>query len=195
VGVDLPLGCHNPGPDWGVYLAGCQRKGGCLGAGEGFEEFYGAAFGRLVGQLFLVTGDLHEAEDVVQEAFARAAERWSTIRTYDLPEAWIRRVALNLAASAARRRRRWLAVRVRLAQPPELPPASDEVLELLQALGRLPMSQRQPLVLHYLLQLPVEQVARELGISTGSVKARLFRGRQALAAQLTDPAWEVSDRG
>jgi RNA polymerase sigma-70 factor (ECF subfamily) len=166
-----------------------------LGAGEGFEEFYGAAFGRLVGQLFLVTGDLHEAEDVVQEAFARAAERWSTIRTYDLPEAWIRRVALNLAASAARRRRRWLAVRVRLAQPPELPPASDEVLELLQALGRLPMSQRQPLVLHYLLQLPVEQVARELGISTGSVKARLFRGRQALAAQLTDPAWEVSDRG
>jgi RNA polymerase sigma-70 factor (ECF subfamily) len=166
-----------------------------LGAGEGFEEFYGAAFGRLVGQLFLVTGDLHEAEDVVQEAFTRAAERWSTIRTYDLPEAWIRRVALNLAASAARRRRRWLAVRVRLAQPPELPPASDEVLELLQALGRLPMSQRQPLVLHYLLQLPVEQVARELGISTGSVKARLFRGRQALAAQLTDPAWEVSDRG
>jgi RNA polymerase sigma-70 factor (ECF subfamily) len=166
-----------------------------LGAGEGFEEFYGAAFGRLVGQLFLVTGDLHEAEDVVQEAFARAAERWSTVRTYDLPEAWIRRVALNLAASAARRRRRWLAVRVRLAQPPELPPASDEVLELLQALGRLPMSQRQPLVLHYLLQLPVEQVARELGISTGSVKARLFRGRQALAAQLTDPAWEVSDRG
>jgi DNA-directed RNA polymerase specialized sigma24 family protein len=91
-----------------------------LGAGEGFEEFYGAAFGRLVGQLFLVTGDLHEAEDVVQEAFARAAERWSTIRTYHLPEAWIRRVALNLAASAARRRR-WLAVRARLAPPPELP--------------------------------------------------------------------------
>jgi RNA polymerase sigma-70 factor (ECF subfamily) len=166
-----------------------------VGAGEGFEEFYGAAFGRLVGQLFLVTGDLHEAEDVVQEAFARAAVRWSTIRTYDLPEAWFRRVALNLAASAARRRRRWLAVRARLAQPPEQPPASDEVLELLQALGRLPMSQRQPLVLHYLLQLPVEQVARELGISTGSVKARLFRGRRALAAQLTDPAWEVSDRG
>jgi RNA polymerase sigma-70 factor, ECF subfamily len=166
-----------------------------LGAGEGFEEFYGTAFGRLVGQLFLVTGDLHEAEDVVQEAFARAAVRWSTIRTYDLPEAWIRRVALNLAASAARRRRRWLAVQARLAPPPELPPASDEVLELLQALDRLPMSQRQPLVLHYLLQLPVEQIARELGISTGSVKSRLFRGRQALAAQLTDPAWEVSERG
>jgi RNA polymerase sigma-70 factor, ECF subfamily len=166
-----------------------------LGAGEGFEEFYGAAFGRLVGQLFLVTGDLHEAEDVVQDGFARASARWSTIRTYDVPEAWVRRVALNLSASAARRRRRWLAVLVRIAPPPEMPPASDEVLELLQALGRLPMSQRQPVVLHHLLQMPVEEVARELGISTGSVKARLFRGRRALATQLTEPAREVPDHG
>lgn len=166
-----------------------------MGAGEGFDEFYGAAFDRLVGQLFLVTGDLHEAEDVVQEAFARASTRWSTIRTYNVPEAWVRRVALNLSASAARRRRRWLAVLARLGPPPQLPPASDEVLELLQALGRLPMSQRQPVVLHHLLQMPVEEVARELGISTGSVKARLFRGRRALAAQLTEPAEEVPDRG
>jgi RNA polymerase sigma-70 factor, ECF subfamily len=165
-----------------------------LGADEGFEEFYGAAFGRLVGQLFLVTGDLHEAEDVVQEAFARASTRWSTIRTYNLPEAWVRRVALNLAANAARRRRR-LAVLASLARPPETPPASDEVLELLQALGHLPMSQRQPIVLHHLLQMPVEEVARELGISPGSVKARLFRGRRALAAQLTEPAGEVPDHG
>jgi RNA polymerase sigma-70 factor, ECF subfamily len=166
-----------------------------LGADEGFEEFYGAAFGRLVGQLFLVTGDLHEAEDVVQEAFARASTRWSRIRTYNVPEAWVRRVALNLAASAARHRRRRLAVLARLARPPEMPPAPNEVLELLQALGRLPMSQRQPVVLHHLLQMPVEEVAHELGISIGSVKARLFRGRRALAAQLTEPAGEVPDRG
>jgi RNA polymerase sigma-70 factor (ECF subfamily) len=57
------------------------------------------------------------------------------------------------------------------------------------------MSQRQPVVLHHLLQMPVEEVARELGISTGSVKARLFRGRRALATQLTEPAREVPDHG
>jgi len=145
--------------------------------------------------LLLVTGDLHEAEDVVQEALARASTRWSTIRASDVPEAWVRRVALNLAASGLRWWRRRLAVLARLARPPEIPPASDEVLALLEALGRLPMSQRQPLVLHHLLQMPVEEVARELGLSAGSVKARLFRGRRALAAQLTEPAWEVPNHG
>jgi DNA-directed RNA polymerase specialized sigma24 family protein len=51
-------------------------------AGE-FEELYTSTFGRLVGQLFLVTGDLHEAEEVVQEAFTRAAGRWHGLREYD----------------------------------------------------------------------------------------------------------------
>jgi len=56
-----------------------------------FGEFYQAVFGRLVGQLVLVIGDLHEAEDIAQEALARAAARWSRLRDYDVPEAWVRR--------------------------------------------------------------------------------------------------------
>ena len=74
-------------------------------AGE-FEELYTSTFGRLVGQLFLVTGDLHEAEEVVQEAFTRAAGRWHRLRDYDLPEQWVRRVAINLATDGRRRVRR-----------------------------------------------------------------------------------------
>jgi RNA polymerase sigma-70 factor (ECF subfamily) len=165
-------------------------------AGDEFDELYRASFRRLVGQLFLVLGDLHEAEDVVQEAFARASTRWRTLRQYEIPEAWFRRVAFNLAADSGRRRRRWLRALVHLAPPPEVPPASDAVLDLVAALGELPMSQRQPLVLHYLLDLPVEQVAAELGLSTGSVKTRLFRGRHALAAAISRPTQEVtsSDR-
>jgi RNA polymerase sigma-70 factor, ECF subfamily len=50
-----------------------------------FEEFYGGAVGRLLGQLVLVTGDLHEAEEVVQEAFARAFIHWSRLRDYRSP--------------------------------------------------------------------------------------------------------------
>ena len=53
---------------------------------EGFEEFYTATVGRLLGQLFPVTGDLHEAEEVVQEAFARASTHWSRLRDYEVPE-------------------------------------------------------------------------------------------------------------
>ena len=160
-----------------------------------FEQFYDAAFRRLVGQLFLVTHDLHEAEDHVQEAFARASTRWSKLREYEVPEAWVRRVALNLAASSARRARRRLAVLARLAPPPQVPPASDDVLALLDALARLPMSQRQPVVLHYLIGMPQEQVAAALGIATGTVKARLFRARRALAAGLAELITEVKTDG
>ena len=52
-----------------------------------FEEFYGGAVGRLLGQLLLVTGDLHEAEEVVQEAFARAFIHWSRLRDYEVAAA------------------------------------------------------------------------------------------------------------
>ena len=70
---------------------------------EGFEEFYTATVGRLLGVLFPVTGDLHEAEEIVQEAYARASTRWARLRDHDAPEAWVRRVAMNLAADRGRR--------------------------------------------------------------------------------------------
>ena len=52
---------------------------------EDFDSFYGAVFARLVGQLAVVTGDRHEAEDVVQEAMARAASRWARLGPTTLP--------------------------------------------------------------------------------------------------------------
>jgi RNA polymerase sigma-70 factor, ECF subfamily len=158
---------------------------------QGFEEFYTAAVGRLLGQLFPVTGDLHEAEEVVQEAFARASIRWSRIRDYDVPEAWVRRVAMNLAADRGRRRRRQLAALHRTGPPPSVPPVSVEALALAHALRTLPIRQRQAIVLHYLVDLPVEEVAVTLSTSPGTVKSWLARGRRALAARLGEPG-EVS---
>jgi len=153
---------------------------------EGFEEFYTGAVGRLLGQLLLVTGDLHEAEEVVQEAFARASVRWAWLRDYDVPEAWVRRVALNLAAERARRLRRQTRALLRLGPPPQVPAASAEALALLEALRTLPMRQRQAIVLHHLVDLPVEEVARLIGVRSGTVKSLLARGRRALANRLSD---------
>ena len=66
------------------------------------EAFYRANYARLVGQMVPVVGDVHEAEDVVQEAFARASLHWSRVRGYHA-DAWVRRVALNYARSGLRR--------------------------------------------------------------------------------------------
>ena len=60
-------------------------------------------------------GDRHQAEDIAQEAFARALTRWPRIGRYDQPEAWVRRVALRLTIDAGRRRRRAAALSVLLA--------------------------------------------------------------------------------
>jgi RNA polymerase sigma-70 factor, ECF subfamily len=155
---------------------------------EDFSSFYAGAFPRLVGQLLLVTGELHEAEDVVQEAFARASVRWARLRDYDVPEAWVRRVAMNLAADRLRRARRQLAALVRLGPASPVPPVQPEDLALLEALRALPISQRQVIVLHHLLGMPVEEVAATLTIPTGTVKTRLARGRRALAARLGERA-------
>jgi RNA polymerase sigma-70 factor, ECF subfamily len=153
-------------------------------AGE-FEELYTSTFGRLVGQLFLVTGDLHEAEEVVQEAFTRAAGRWHRLRDYDQPELWVRRVAINLATDGRRRRRR-LAVLAQLDAEAAavVPPISVDGLAVAAALATLPRRQRQVVVLHYLLDLPVREVASQLSMPVGTVKSRLARARSALAAQL-----------
>jgi RNA polymerase sigma-70 factor (ECF subfamily) len=149
-----------------------------------FDEFYHAVYGRLVGQLYLVTGDLHDAEDAVQEALTRAAARWARIGGYQTPEAWVRRVAMNLATDGFRRARRRLAVAARLRQGPDPGSSPLDRLAVAEALRSLPLDQRAVVVLHHLLDLPVAQVAAELGVPVGTVKSRLARARGALAARL-----------
>ena len=151
---------------------------------DGFAAFYAGSYRRLLGQLFAVTGDLAEAENALQEAYARAFVRWAQVRDYDLPEAWVRRVALNLAAMGARSLRRRARALLRLGPPAHVPELSPDVLDLHDALRALPLGQRQVIVLHHLVGLPVEEVASELRLATGTVKSRLARGRAAMASTL-----------
>ena len=160
--------------------------------GGSFEEFYTGAVSRLLGQLYLVTGDLYEAEEVVQEAFARASLRWSWLRDYNAPEAWVRRVAMNLAADRARKLRRQARAILRLGPPSAAAEVSVETLALVEALRTLPVRQRQVIVLHHLVGLPVEEVARELRLAPGTVKSRLARGRAAMAGSLDHDRSEVT---
>ena len=157
---------------------------------DDFGDFYQASYPRLVGQLTVMTGSLEGAEDAVQEAFARASTRWARLRDYDMPEAWVRRVALNLATSGLRRTRRQRAALARLRLPATEAGHATDRLAIQAGLGRLSLHYRQVLVLRYGADLSVEQVAQQLRLPTGTVKSRLARARAALGVYLEEPQEE-----
>jgi len=150
---------------------------------DDFDALYAAHFTSLTTQLFAYFGDRQEAQDVVQEAFSRAWARWRHVSAYDEPVAWVRRVAWNLATSNLRRARVAATFRRRYRPVHAAPPTPDRVA-LLTALKALPAKQRQATVLHYLADLPVDQIAALMGVSGGTVKSWLHRARTTLAHEL-----------
>jgi RNA polymerase sigma-70 factor (ECF subfamily) len=155
-----------------------------------FDEVYAAHFGDLTVQLYAYFGDRQEAQDVVQEAFCRAYSRWKTVSRYDDPVAWIRRVAWNLAVSRWRRSRTALNfLRRQRRDEAQLDGPGPDRVALVAALATLPDTQRRAMVLRYLADLSVAEIADRERVPEGTVKSWLHRGRAALAVQLgTDPA-------
>jgi RNA polymerase sigma-70 factor (ECF subfamily) len=156
-----------------------------------FADFYSATFRALTLQLYAYTGDLSEAQDVVQEAFSRALPRWSKLSGYDDPAAWVRRVAWNLATSRWRRARRLLDLTRHQRTEPVAGPSPDRIA-LMEALTTLPPRHRQAVVLHYLADLPVTEIADITGVAEGTVKSWLHRARAALAVTMAD--WAPAGR-
>ncbi|RGC66288.1 ECF RNA polymerase sigma factor SigK [Micromonospora sp. MW-13] len=151
---------------------------------DGFDEFYRGSRQRLLGFVFALTGDLAEAQDAVQEAYIRAWQRWSTVRGYDDPEAWVRVVASRIAVSRWRSLRNRARAYLRHGAADTTPGPSADTVAVVAALRRLPEEQRIAIALYYLLGMPVAEVARETAAPVGTVKARLSRGRAALAGLL-----------
>jgi RNA polymerase sigma-70 factor (ECF subfamily) len=154
---------------------------------DSFDAFYLGTRMQLLRQLTVMTGDPEQAADVLQEAYARAWQRWGRVATLADPVAWVRTVAWRVAITQYRHRR--VAVdRLRRYFAPEAAvdrtPARDEVLDLWAALRLLSPEHRQALVLHEMCGLSVEQIAEEAGVAEGTVKSRLSRARAALAAAL-----------
>lgn len=150
---------------------------------EEFDAFYAATCYRLLGQVYAFCGDLADAEECLQEAYVRAWQRWRRLSTYDEPVAWVRQVAFRLTTGRWRRKVTSRRHAHRLAQSVDVAGPSDDTVTVVALLRRLPTAQREALVLHYLADLPVADIAVRLGVPEGTVKARLARGRAALQAQ------------
>lgn len=150
-----------------------------------FAELYDRCYERLVLAAYAMTNDLGAAEEVTQEAFAIAYGRARRVSRADSPEAWLRTVVVNLVRR--RYRRRAMLDRIMLRQEAEPPPPDerpDERLDLHDAIRGLGQEHRTVVVLHYLADLPVEEVAAVLDVPVGTVKSRLSRARAALADRL-----------
>lgn len=150
-----------------------------------FAELYDRCYERLVLAAYAMTNDLGAAEEVTQEAFAIAYGRARRVARADSPEAWLRTVVMNLVRRRYRRRATLDRILLRQSAEPTsdvLPPG--EHLDLHDAIRGLGQEHRTVVVLHYLADLPVEEVAAVLDVPVGTVKSRLARARAALAARL-----------
>ncbi len=147
------------------------------GVGDGFEDWVGARSATLARSAYLLTTDVHLAEDLLQDTLARVAQHWPDLVKRGSPDAYARRVMHNLAIDWWRRRR----VRPREVGAdgrPELASTGDDAeavtrrLVLRDALARLTPKQRAVLSLRFYDDLTEVQTAEVLGCSVSTVKSQ-----------------------
>lgn len=145
---------------------------------DGFRELYVANFNRLILQLYAYTGDMAQAEDAVQEAFARAVPRWDRLAGYDDPVGWVRRTAWNLATSHLRKLRTFRQYARKQREQHRPGPTSDRVA-IDAALAKLPDRQRRAVSMYYLADMTIAEISDLMGVPTGTVKSSWARGRRS----------------
>jgi RNA polymerase sigma-70 factor, ECF subfamily len=156
-------------------------------AGRGFDEFYATHFDDLARTLTVALADRDAAEEAAQEALTRALRRWRHVRTLDRPAAWLYVVAMNHVRDRWRREKR---------EPRTDAPADSTALDpsgavttavsVRDAIKTLPARQREAVVLRYLADLPVADVAEAMGCAVGTVKATLHQALQSMRVELEE---------
>lgn len=152
-----------------------------------FTEWVAGCQHQLLRSAYLVTGDLHRAEDLVQDALVKVALRWPRLREGS-PTAYARRVVMNENVSWWRRRRREVLTDTSPEQPGS-PVETETQLVVQRALARLTARQRRVLVLRHFDDLSERETAEVLGVSVGTVKSQ----NAAALARLRDGAPELLD--
>ena len=154
-----------------------------------YEWLFRAAYPSVLRTVALIVRDRAQAEEVTQEAFLKLYENWRRVEGYERPEAWVRRVAIRLAVRQAHRESLRAALERR---------GTDEVdqslpdVDLARALASLTSAQRAAVVLHYLEDQPIAEIARALRVSASTVKQHLYRARAKLSRLLGEGEVDVA---
>jgi RNA polymerase sigma-70 factor (sigma-E family) len=136
---------------------------------------------------YLLCGDWHQADDLVQTALVKLYVAWRRVRTGDQPDGYVRRILTRCYLDERRRPwRRESPVEIVLDRPSEHRPP-DDLIDLRAALDRLPPRQRATVVLRFWADASVAETADALGCSEGTVKSQTARALTALRNQLSDP--------
>lgn len=199
--------CRSDGPDMvrpdGIESTERASGAGTAGSAEppretrlrvtDFDEFYRQQYRSIVGLGVALTGNRQVAEDLAQDAFTEVHKRWSTVSTYEHPEAWLRRVLINKSHSRGRRllsEARMLAkVRMGRARTEDDIRLPDQSTAVWEAVRTLPRRQAEAITLRYWDDLSVAEVARILDVGEESIKTHLKRGRARLAELIGEDQW------
>ena len=178
---------------------GAGRRSGRTSELEDFERYVVRRSLALLRTAYLLTGDRHDAEDLVQTALARTWLAWPRIREPSAVDSYVRRTLVNTNRSFWRRRRVPEVFTDTVPEPGEAGAGETSELHdvLWEALADLPRQQRATLVLRYYEDLSEAEIARALGVSVGTVKSSASRGLARLrewAAAASDPAEAPSSR-
>lgn len=148
-----------------------------------FEQLYRQELAPMIAVATSMTGSRELGADLAHEALTRAYRDWRTVGNLERPGAWVRRVLINLAIDAHRRRTREAQALSRL-DPPQLAVAAHDVGAFWRAVRALPDRQRAAVALFYVEDLAVAEIAEILRVAPGTVKTSLFMARRSLAVTL-----------
>jgi RNA polymerase sigma-70 factor (sigma-E family) len=153
-----------------------------------FAEYFAARSGAMRGTAFLLCGDWHRAEDLVQTAFTKLYTHWHRVARHEALDPYVRQVLIRTFIDDGRRGW-WRRERPRETpiEQAAVPSSADDRLMLLQALAGVPPRQRAVLILRYWEDMSVEETAAVLGCSAGTVKSQAARGLDALRVLMSHP--------
>lgn len=142
-----------------------------------FEAFYRKEYPRLAGSLRLVCGSDELAEEFAQEAFTRALNHWDRLSAYDRPAGWVYRVGFNVMRQYWRKKKRGDGPLI--SEPSTHDNDSDRV-DLVRVLAKLPLAQREAVVLRHILDYSTDEAAELLEMRPGALRMTLHRAVEAL---------------